>query len=145
MRATILIALTLALAGCAAAKPINVVYGEACWRCRQPINDKQLAGELVAKNGLASKFRTVHCMATWIAQQKTPVDGRFYVTDFASGKWIKADDATYVYTVVSTTTMKQDYLAFKDRAAAEERVARGNATLASWDDVLERGRSMPLP
>lgn len=145
MRAIVLFALTLAVAGCATAKPLNVVTGEACWRCRQPINDKKLAGELLADNGLASKFRTVHCMATWIGQQKTPVDGRYYVTDYASGKWVQAKDATYVYTVVNTTTMARDYLAFKDRDDADEKARADNSSLATWDDVLARGRSTPLP
>ena len=127
MRAIVLFALSLAVAGCAAAKPLNVVTGEACWRCRQPINDKKLAGELIADNGLVSKFRTVHCMATWMGQQKADVDGRVYVTDFVSGKWVEADEATYVYTVVNPNTMARDFLAFKERGQADEKARSDNA------------------
>jgi copper chaperone NosL len=145
MRAIVLITLTLALAGCAAPKPVNVVTGEACWRCRYPINDAALAGQLVADNGLASKFRTVHCMATWIGQQKTSVKGDYYVTDFVSRKWIDAEDATYVYTIVNRNTMARDYLAFADRAEAEKKASADGGTLATWSDVLERGRTEPLP
>jgi copper chaperone NosL len=145
MRATILFALALAVAGCAAAKPLNVVTGEPCWRCRYPINDKKLAGELVGENGLVSKFRTVHCMATWIGQQKSEPDGSYYVTDFVSGKWLDADDATYVYTVVNNTTMARDFLAFKDRTQAAEKARADNVSLETWDDVLAKGRATPLP
>ena len=145
MRSTILLALTLAVAGCASAKPVNVVAGEACWRCRQPISDKRLAAELLSSNGLASKFRTVHCMATWVAQQKTQPEGRDYVTDYGSGKWVHANDATYVYTTVNTNTMAKDFVAFRDRDEAEEKARADNGTIATWDDVLARGRSTPLP
>lgn len=145
MRAIVLFALTLAVAACAAAKPVNIMTGEACWRCRQPINDRKLAGELLADNGLASKFRTVHCMATWVAQQKTDPGGTYYVTDYATGKWVHAKNATYVYTVVNPNTMARDFLAFRDRDNAEERARADNANLATWDEVLARGRSTPLP
>jgi len=145
MRAIILFALTVAMMGCASAKPVNVVTGEACWRCRQPINDKRLAGEIVADNGLASKFRTVQCMATWVAQQKTAPEGTYYVTDYATGKWVHADNATYVYTIVNDNTMAKDYVAFRDRGKAEEKARADNSSLATWEDVLARGRSTPLP
>jgi copper chaperone NosL len=145
MRPIILLALTLAVAGCASAKPVNVVTGEACWRCRQPINDKRLAGEVLAPNGLASKFRTVHCMSTWIAQQKTQLEGALYVTDYGTGKWVRAERATYVRTVVNPNTMARDFVAFLDQDKAEEKARADNGTLATWDDVLAYGRSTPLP
>lgn len=145
MRAIILFALTLAVAGCASAKPVTVVTGEACWRCRQPINDKRLAGELVSSNGLASKFRTVHCMSTWVAQQKTAPEGTFYVTDYGTGKWVRAERATFVHTVVNGNTMARDFLAFLDQDDAEDKARADHSTIATWDEVLARGRSAPLP
>jgi copper chaperone NosL len=124
---------------------LNVVTGEACWRCRQPINDKRLAGEFVAANGLASKFRTVHCMATWIAQQKTEPDGTSYVTDYATGRWVRAERATYVRTVVNRNTMARDFIAFLDQDNARDKAHADNGIVASWEEVRAYGRATPLP
>jgi copper chaperone NosL len=145
MRPLILLTLAFAVAGCAAAKPVNVVTGEACWRCRQPINDKLLAAEILSSNGLASKFRTIHCMSTWIAQQKTTPEGTSYVTDYGTGKWVRAERATYVHTIVNQNTMARDFVAFLDQDEAEDKARADNSAIATWDEVLARGRSSPLP
>lgn len=136
--------LVVALFGCAAPKPVSVVTGEACWRCRQPITDRLLAGQLVAPSGLASKFRTVHCMSTWIGQQKTDPRGAFYVTDHETGRWIRAERASYVRTIVSRNTMARDFVAFADRASAEAVARIEQAPIETWDDVLALGRTAPI-
>lgn len=144
MRAAAILVLSAVLAGCAGPKPANIVLGEACWRCKRPIDVAALAGELVAPNGFGTKFRTVHCMATWIGQQTTEVDGHFWVTDQVSHKWVRADRAAFVRTVVNTRTMERDFLAFADRTAAAKAAAEFKSDVATWDDVLALGRAEPL-
>jgi len=144
MRAAAFLVLSAILAGCAPPKPANVVLGEACWRCKRPIDNPDLAAELVAPNGFGTKFRTVHCLATWIGQQAAEVDGHFWVTDQRSHKWVRADRASYVRTVVNPRTMEQDFLAFADADAASQIAAERHGTVQKWADVLALGKTQPL-
>ena len=144
MRAVTLVFFALALAGCSAPRPANVVAGEPCWRCRQPIKDARIAGELVASNGLRLKFRTPHCMATWVAQQKADPEGTFYVTDYSTGKWIRAESAHFVSTIVDQTTMARDFVAFADEETAATTARAKQERVEAWPDVLAKGRVEPL-
>ena len=120
------------------------MLGEACARCKRPIENIQVAGEQVAPNGLASKFRTIHCMATWIGQQSQPADGQYWVTDYQKGKWIRADRAAYVRVVINPNSMERDFIAFADAGAAAAAAASNQSTVVHWADVLELGRTKPL-
>jgi nitrous oxide reductase accessory protein NosL len=144
MRAASIVVLSALLAACAPSKPVNVTVGEACWRCRRPILDTAIAAELMDSNGFASKFRTVHCMTTWIAQQKGPVDGHLWVTDYARHRWIRAERAVYVRAVIDPRTMERDFLAFGDKEAATEAARKNASTVVPWTDVLALGRTHPL-
>lgn len=144
MRVISVLVFALALSACSSPKPVSVSEGEACWRCRRPINNVRLAGELVAANGLASKFRTIHCMSTWIAQQKSNVEGTFYVTDYSTGKWVPADRATYVRVIVDRNTMEQDFVAFENEATAAKTAHTEKSALSNWEAVLDMGRRMPM-
>jgi nitrous oxide reductase accessory protein NosL len=144
MRILAVLALATILAGCASPKPIDVVLGEACARCKRPIGNAQIAAQQVALNGFGTKFRTVHCMATWIAQQKKPVAGRYWVADYKRGRWIAAERATYVRVVVNPNSMERDFIAFADPAAAAEAARTNQSAAVGWADVLELGRTAPI-
>ena len=144
MRALAILTLSAMLAGCAQPKPANVVLGEACWRCKRPIENARIAAEQVGSNGIGSKFRTVHCLATWVAQQTAPIDGRFWVTDYEKTKWIAAEKATYVRVVVNQLTMERDFIAFADAEAAAEAARTNHSSVVRWADVLDLGRTSPL-
>lgn len=144
MRVLVVLAISAILAGCAPPKPVRIVEGEACARCRRPIDNAQVAAQQVAPNGFGTKFRTVHCMATWIAQQKAPVDGRYWVTDYQRRRWIAAERATYVRVVINPNSMERDFIAFADPAAAEEAARTNQSATVRWADVIELGRTAPL-
>jgi copper chaperone NosL len=145
MRALTSFLLAAVLVGCAVPpKPANIVAGEGCWRCKQPIRDAKLAAELVADSGFAQKFRTIRCMSTWVAQQKEVPAGSFYVADYSTGKWIRAERASFVRTIVSRDTMAIDYLAFLDEDAAERAAAEATTKIENWEQVLALGRSNPI-
>jgi hypothetical protein len=144
MRAIAVLAVLVALGGCAPPRPIDVVTGEACWRCRQPIKHAKLAGEMIASNGLALKFRTVHCMSTWIAQQKSGPEDTFFVTDYSSGKWIRASGASYVRMIVDRDTMARDFVAFKNGETAAITAQAEKTVIQNWENVLAAGRTEPL-
>jgi nitrous oxide reductase accessory protein NosL len=145
MRAFALLALSAILAGCGAApKPVNVVLGEACYRCKRPIDNDRIAAQQVASNGLASKFRSIHCMSTWLAKQPAAPEGPLYVANYEKGGWIRAERASYVRVVVNPKTMERDFIAFADAGRAAEAARTNGSTVVGWDAVLDLGRTQPI-
>ena len=136
MRLVPVLLLATLVGACAPPRAVDVRIGEACWRCRRPILKAVLAAEYVAPTtGFASKFRTIHCMATWIAQQQdAPQSGVFYVRNYATNTWIPAERAVYVRTVVNPGTNERDYMAFergrRDHRGPRRRGGRGPGLLA---------------
>lgn len=142
--ATILV-LSTVLSGCTVPKPVNLTLGEACQRCRRPIVNERLVAEHIGGNGFAVKFRTIHCMSTWIAQQETVKDeGVFYVAKDDKGGWVRAERAAFVQMIVNPNTMERDFMAFADPAQAAEVARTNNGQVVGWDEVLQLGRTQPL-
>jgi hypothetical protein len=140
---TILV-LSAMLTACAPPKPVNVVLGEACERCRRPIVEERLAAERVADNGFAVKFRTIHCASTWIGQHPAATEGFIYVANYAKGGWVRADRASFVRVIVNPNTMERDFIAFADPQLAAKAATDHNSVVVGWDDVLELGRTEPI-
>ena len=141
--ATILV-LSAVLTGCAPPKAVNVVAGEACERCRRPINNERIAAEHVGANGFAVKFRTIHCMSTWLARHPAASEGFLYVANYARDGWVRADRASFVRVIVNPNTMERDFIAFADPALAEEAARTNSSAVVEWGDVLELGRTQPM-
>jgi len=95
MRAFAIVALSAVLAGCAVPKPTNIVLGEACERCRRPIDNAKVAAEQVAPNGLGLKFRTAHCMATWIAEKMVCLGFNKLISSHVAGPTFRIISALY--------------------------------------------------
>ena len=145
MRFILALVLAAVAAGCAQPPPTAVMIGEACWRCRRPIQKVVLAAEFVqTETGFPSKFRTVHCMSTWIAQQTDLPEGRFYVTDYSTGEFVSAEGASFVNVVISKQTMERDFFAFADPAAAAAVAAEAGEPVVDWDAILALGRDKPI-
>jgi nitrous oxide reductase accessory protein NosL len=141
---TILV-LSATLFACAPPKPVKVVVGEACERCRRPIVEERLAAEHVGANGFAVKFRTIHCMSTWLAQHPEAANDYIYVANYArDGAWLRATRASYVRVIVNQNTMERDFIAFADPALAETAARESGSMVVGWDDVVELGRTQPM-
>jgi nitrous oxide reductase accessory protein NosL len=137
--------LSALLAGCAAPKPVKVVLGEACERCRRPIVEDRLAAEHIASNGFAQKFRTIHCMSTWLAQHPDAARDYIFVANYAvKGGWVRAERASFVRVIVNPNTMERDFIAFANAGQAAEAARTRNGQVVAWDDVVQLGRTEPL-
>lgn len=136
--------LSAVLAGCAPPRPVNVVLGEACERCRRPIIESRLAAERIGDNGFAVKFRTIHCMSTWLARHAGASEDVLYVANYAKDGWVRAERASFVHVVVNPNTMERDFIAFSDEGLAAEAARAHGSTVVGWDEVLELGRTQPL-
>jgi len=130
---------TLALSCTAAVRPVRVNAGEQCFRCQRTIMDTRMATEQIT--GFVEKFRTPGCMAKYVV--KNPADkGPIFVTDFATGNLIAADDAFLVSVVVDDRTGERDYRAYALKSDADAAAEAFDTTTVDWRMVLDRARGL---
>jgi hypothetical protein len=129
--------LTLSCGG--SIRPVAIHEGDQCFRCRRPIVEKATAAELI-DGTLASKFRAPGCMAKYLVDHPGET-GTTFVTDFATGKWLSPDQATFVPVVVNPNTGESDYHAFLNKADADAAAAVSHTVPINWKTVLEKARS----
>lgn len=136
MRCLPVVALALILAACASIQPIPVRSGDTCYRCREPITEVRLATELVTTGGHAFKFKCPDCMAKYLAEHPEEQPKAVFVTDYPSGKMLRAEAATYVRFEVNPDRREMEYAAFRDVQAAAEFAKQNKATATDWPGVL---------
>jgi hypothetical protein len=133
---TTLLALT-ALA-CASVQPAKIEQGDRCLRCRRPIGDLKLAGEVIDTMRAPFPFRTAGCLAKYV---KSNTDTQFiavFVTDYKTGKMIQASDAWFVpvnIPIPESRGVESDYYAFRTQSEAAQYQA-DSAKLLRWPQVV---------
>ena len=125
---------------CSSVSPVAIHDGDQCFRCRRPIAERSTAAELMDGNRFASKFRAPGCMAKYLAAHPEET-GTTFVTDYATGKWLRPDRALFVPVIVNRNTGESDYHAFLDKAAAEAAAAESHTAPVDWAAVLRNARS----
>jgi hypothetical protein len=140
MKRMALALLALLVAGCSSLPPAPIASGDTCTRCGRIIRDTRIASEIIDSSGRAFKFRTVACMAKHVVA-KNPDASVIYVTDYASGRLVKAKAVNFVPTTVTEGTSKTvEYIAYYSSAAARTAAEREKTTPVSWDQVLDEAR-----
>ena len=137
---TIVAAGVLLTLSCSSVRPVAINAGDQCFRCRRPIVERATASELMDGNRFASKFRAPGCMAKYLADHPDET-GTTFVTDYATGKWVRPDKALFVPILLNRNTGESDYHAFANKADAEAAAAEAHAVPIAWAAVLERARS----
>lgn len=118
-----------------AVHPVAVQAGDQCFRCRRPIVERAMAAELMDGNRLASKFRAPGCLAKYLADHPDET-GMTFVTDYATGKWIRPEQAHFVPVVVNRDTGESDYRAFINRADADAAALERHTTPVDWQTAM---------
>lgn len=121
---------------CGSVSPVAVHSGDQCFRCRRPITERATAAELMDGNRFASKFRAPGCMARYLADHPGET-GTTFVTDYATGKWVRPDRALFVPVVVNRNTGESDYHAFLDKGDADRAAAESHTVPIDWKTVME--------
>jgi hypothetical protein len=134
----LLFALPLAALSCTSVAPVKVAAGDQCFRCRRTIGDPQVAGEIV-NGGLTTKYRGPGCLAKYLAAHADET-GTIFVTDFTTGKMLRADKAMYVPVVVDANTNETDYRAYQLKSEADAAGERLHAAAVDWTTVLAQAR-----
>ena len=122
-------------------RPVAIQAGDQCFRCRRPIVEVAMAAELMDGNRLASKFRAPGCMAKYLAGHPGET-GTTFVTDFATGKWIRPERALFVPVVVNRDTGESDYRAFFSKADADAAAFELHTTPIDWKTVMANAESV---
>ena len=125
---------------CGSVSPIAIHDGDQCFRCRRPIVERATASELMDGNRFGSKFRAPGCMAKYLAAHPDET-GTTFVTDYATGKWVRPDRALFVPVIVNRSTGESDYHAFANKADAAAAAAESHTEPIDWAAVLKNARS----
>lgn len=138
MRHAISAVVVLALVGCSSLRPLPIRAGETCFRCRQVILEPKLAAEIIDANGRAFKFRTVGCVAKYLVDHPDEKLAGIWVTDYTSGKFLEARNATYVRGIIDEATMERNYYAFRSAPEAAAFAKDRTATAVDWLAVMRQ-------
>lgn len=147
----LLLATQTAIAG-SSLKAVPISPGERCIRCERVISDRFVATEAIwaETGGVASKFRTVRCMLTYLKETAAPA-GEIYVADGETGKLVAVEKAVFVPVSIDTFTGEPgygigelDYVGFRSARAAERFAAARGVSTMSWPAVEYYAASLPV-
>lgn len=110
------------LAGCGqqvnTEEPPKIVYGQdVCDRCGMIVSEENFAAAYWTEEGEARRFDDIGGMLAYISEEGEAV-ASYWVHDFASGDWIRAEEATFVMDGDLKTPMGFGIAAFADEAQA---------------------------
>jgi hypothetical protein len=105
------IAFAFLLTACSSVTPVTITAGEICDGCGRPIADVKLAAATVDASGQVLKFHSPGCAAQYLADHPG-TSPTVLVTDYQTGRMVRAQTATFVRAVIDTTTRERDYYAF---------------------------------
>jgi hypothetical protein len=121
---------------CSSVQPVAIHEGDQCFRCRRSIAERATAAELM-DGTFPSKFRAPGCMAKYLADHPGET-GTTFVTDYATGKWVRSERALFVPVVVNRGTGESDYHAFLNKADADAAAAASHTVPIDWKTVIEK-------
>jgi hypothetical protein len=135
----VLIWVLVALSACQKAeiRPLDIATGDTCYRCRAPITEKHFAAEFVTKDGFVRKFDDVSCMTQHATKVGRKNIDAYFVADFPSQKWLKAEEAHFVQSEQISTPKNSGILAFADEAQAKAVAGQYQAKLITLNDLLK--------
>jgi copper chaperone NosL len=117
------LALAALLGGCGKldlSQPPNIRFGqEACAYCRMIISDERFAAAMVDEGGEVLKFDDIGCLVQHEAEHLRP-GGVSWVRGFEGRSWLRAREATFVYSARVNSPMNHGLAAFSDAQAAGE-------------------------
>jgi len=135
--AAVVFVLGFALAACSSVTPVAISAGDLCHGCGRAITNVKIAAETIDTAGRALKFHAVGCMARYLTQHPEPPRGVF-VTDFPSGRMIRAQNAVFVRALVDAETRERDYFAFADVRTAVEFGKEHSASPVDWFVIMQQ-------
>ncbi len=109
-------------------------FGEdTCLRCGMVIDEPPFAAAWRDHANREQLFDDIGCMA-YEAHDRALTAAGFFVHDYTSGSWLRADEAVFAISSEITTPMGYGTAAFAGTADAQAHAEQG--TIVAWDEVL---------
>ena len=124
--------------------PPEIAYGQdVCERCGMIITEEKFAAAYWTEKGEARRFDDIGGMLAYLTEVPEDV-ASYWVHDFASGEWIRAEEASYVLDGALMTPMGFGIAAFADAEQAQS-MAHGQEGVMTMDfpALLRMGIAMP--
>lgn len=138
--ATLILTVMANAVGCqkSAIEPAAIAAEDICGYCRMAISEKQYAAQFVDREGQPFKFDDIGCMIEHLKTRKNRADiAAYFVADFESRSWLKAEDAVLVRSKDLKTPMGFGIVAFKDREKADQAAGAYHGTVATFAELIE--------
>ena len=137
--------LFILLAACSAPtgepQPPEIHYGEdVCDACGMLISDAKFAAAAVDEDGTARKFDDIGDLVAYYAPPDKAKVKAYFVHDYPSEKWLRAEQAFFVVSPKIQTPMAHGIAAYADRAAAEAAAQKYGVKVMTFDEL----RQMPM-
>jgi copper chaperone NosL len=116
-------------------EPPDIRYGEdSCDRCLMIINEARFAAAYVTEAGQTRRFDDIGGMVAYT--DEISEDGAvFWVHDFDTEEWLKAEEAFYVESQ-QQTPMGFGIIAFADQQRAEQWAMENDGVILSFSDLF---------
>ena len=136
----LLVAFTF-LAACASqvdpSQPPEIFYGEdVCSECGMIISDPRFAAAYYTTDGDSKQFDDIGGMAVHHAENKEII-AQFWVHDFDTEEWLKADQAYFVMSDQIHSPMDFGIVAFSNQIRAKEFASTNNSMVMSFEAILD--------
>ncbi len=135
-----LLAAALALAACgtraAEIKPPEIAYGQdMCEACGMLIDSPQFAAAAVTSDGQGHKFDDLGEMFAFYQQHPDEQVQAWFVHDYGSGDWTRAEQAFFIKSSDLHTPMGSGMAAFATREAAQAEADQLGAKVMTFDEA----------
>ena len=118
--------------------PVPIDKGlDMCEYCRMTITDLQYAGEIIERKKV-HKFDDIGCMLAYAQTHNLNTNNAgFWVMDFDSLNWVKAEEANYVLSSEIKTPMAYGIIAFKDPIKANNTADKTKGEVMQFLTLLD--------
>lgn len=133
------------LSACGAKEVLPVAIDEkndTCAQCHMAVLDDQFATQVVLENGKTHTFDDIGCMFKWVEENPDEKIAAQFVRDYETEKWIKVEDATYVYEKSIKTPMAYNVVTFSEEQKAKEFAADLGANVMTSKEIEDHSWGM---
>jgi len=145
---SLFIGLTACSTGSGEPQPPEIHYGEdVCDACGMLISDAKFAAAAVEEDGTARKFDDIGDLVDYYTQHDKAKVKAYFVHDYPSEKWLRAEQAFFVVSSKIQTPMAHGIAAYADRAAAESAAQKYGVKVIRFDELhsLPMSGMSPMP
>lgn len=118
--------------------PVDLKPGDMCAKCRNPIKNPRMAGEITFLGGETMKFDDLGCLVAFHFGIDSATARGVFVQDYNGGGWIGEEDAFVLLHSSIVTPRYSNTVAFSTEAAARKTRATEGGTLLPLTAILKR-------